>query len=128
MLSYGALRGDRDHRVWIAGAISTLLRFYWTDEPNERQDAIAGQWWADDLEAFPQPVIAAAINEWRRGQSRRPTPHDMIQLCGKHMHKAPAEIVPLPERQRVTKEQADAILAERGFSHLVKRIQRSGEE
>lgn len=112
MPSYGALRGDRDHRLWIAGAISSLLKIYWTDDPSERLDAVAGKWWADDLEAFPQPVIEAAINHWRRNETRRPTPADMIRLCGMKMPKAlTPTVVPIRTAAPLTPE-ARARIAE----------------
>lgn len=128
--SYGAQRGDRNHRLWIAGAISSLLRLYWSDDASDRLDAAAGKWWADDLEAFPQPVIEAAINDWRRNEARRPTPADMIRLCGLKMPKALGPtVVEMPERKPVTREQAAAILNANGFGHIVKRMpKKSGDE
>jgi hypothetical protein len=127
MLTYGAQRGDRNHRLWIAGAIASLLRIYWTDDPSDRLDAAAGKWWADDLEAFPMPVIEAAINHWRRNETRRPTPADMIKLCGMKMPKALGPtVVVLPDRTPVTREEAVEIIKASG--RLVKRMPRSGDE
>jgi hypothetical protein len=128
MPSYGELRGNRDHRLWIAGAISSLLKLYWTDDPSDRLDAAAGRWWADDLQAFPQPVIEAAINHWRRTERHRPTPADMIQLCGRHMPKSRPTLVQMPEREPVTREQAAAILEANGFGQIVKRMPRGSNE
>jgi hypothetical protein len=124
MPSYGALRGDRNHRLWIGGAIRSLLSLYWRDVASERLDEAQGRWWADDLEAFPRPVIEAAINDWRRNETKRPTPADMIQLCGRHMPKARPVLVQMPEREPVTREQAAAILEANGFGDIVKRIDR----
>lgn len=129
MPSYGEQRGDRNHRLWIAGAISSLLRLYWTDDASERLDAAAGRWWADDLEAFPQPVIEAAINHWRRNETRRPTPADMIRLCGMKMPKALGPtVVDMPERTPVTREQAAAILNEHGYGDIFRRMPRGGDD
>jgi hypothetical protein len=128
-LTYGALRGDRNHRVWIAGAIRSLLRLYWSAEDSERLDEAAGKWWADDLEAFSKPVIEAAINDWRRGQTKRPTPADMIQLCGRHMPKSRPTLVQMPEREPITPEGKARIeaMVGRAFPEL-KRMPRSGDE
>lgn len=136
MPSYGALRGDREHRVWIAGAIRTLLANYWQDDGSERLDAAAGKQWADDLEAFPQPVIEAAINHWRRTETKRPTPAHIIRLCGERMPRPTFNVVEFREPERVpcTPEQAKAILREHGYdrepeiARMVRRMPRSGDE
>jgi hypothetical protein len=129
MPSYGALRGDRSHRLWIGGAIRSLLSLYWRDVASERLDEAQGRWWADDLEAFPQTVIEAAINDWRRSQTKRPTPADMIQLCGRHMPKSRPVLVQMPEREPMTPEGKARIeeMIGRSFPEL-KRMPRSGDE
>jgi hypothetical protein len=73
-------------------------------------------------------VIEAAINHWRRNEARRPTPADMIRLCGERMPRQKPQLVRLPDREPVTREQAAAILQENGFGHILKRIPRSGDE
>jgi hypothetical protein len=129
MPCYGELRGNRDHRLWIAGAIASLLKLYWADDVSDRLDAAIGKWWADDLESFPKPVIEAAINDWRRSQTKRPTPADMIQLCGRHMPKPRPVLVQMPERGPMTPEGKARIeeMIGRSFPEL-KRMPRSGDE
>lgn len=135
--SYGALRGDREHRLWIAGAIATLLANYWERDEPAPVAAALGKQWADDLEAFPQAAIAAAVNEWRRNETRRPTPAEIIRLCGKHTPKPRvAEVVPIRSapRERCSPRRAAEMLAEAGFDRepdlavLVRRMSRSEAE
>lgn len=37
--------------------------------------------WLADLEVFPASVVALAVTDWRRNNSRRPTPADIRGLC-----------------------------------------------
>jgi hypothetical protein len=121
---------DADHREWIAGAVSVLLAFYWQDrEPDDLVLAEQGRLWCDDLEAFPRAVIEAALNQWRRTQTRRPSPADIIALCRKHMPRPTAVAQLEPPERRTTPEERERIQAmvAENFPEL-RRIQRSGEE
>jgi len=44
------------------------------------QTAVACDW-AEDLGEFPRWAVEAACRAWRRGDHRRPTPHDIRALC-----------------------------------------------
>ena len=64
-----------------AALIGRLLAHYWTtNEPQEVRRAIAEDW-LEDLDEFPAGVVEAACREWRRAQTRRPTPADIRTLC-----------------------------------------------
>jgi hypothetical protein len=118
------------HRVWIAGAIKTLVAVVSGDWPTDpRLEAEMGFMWANDLECFPQDVIEAAITAYRRSETRKPAPAAIIALCRKHMPRptAVAQLEP-PERRTSPeeRERIQAIVAE-NFPEL-RRIPRSGEE
>lgn len=86
------------HRVWIGGAVKTLLTMYgdWPSDP--RVEAEWGKAWADDLEWFPQDVIEAALTTWRRSETRRPTPAAIIVACRERMPRVVA--LPAPDACR----------------------------
>jgi hypothetical protein len=101
-----------EHRKWIAGAIKTLVTIVSGDWPSDpRVDAEMGFMWANDLEGFPRPAIEAAINEYRRNETRKPAPAAIIALCRKHMPR-PTVVAQLeaPER-RTTPEERERIQA-----------------
>lgn len=69
-----------------AALIGRLLAHYWTtNEPQEVRRAIAEDW-LEDLGEFPAGVVEAACREWRRTQTRRPTPADIRTLCVAEQH------------------------------------------
>jgi hypothetical protein len=122
------VRND-SHREWIAGAIATLLGFYWQrTDPDDRLEEAMGKQWCDDLQPFPRDVIDQSIAAWRRNQHRKPCPAEIIPLCRERMPKPRLISAPEPERERVTAEQAKALLEANGFGHIVKRMPRSGDE
>lgn len=65
----------------IAALVSRLLSHYWTadDHPAVRQGQIED--WLDDLREFEPDVVKEACRQWRRSNTRRPTPADIRTLC-----------------------------------------------
>lgn len=57
------------------------MSHYWTaDDPIEaRREQVRD--WIEDLVEFGPATVADACREWRRTQSRRPTPADIRRLC-----------------------------------------------
>lgn len=72
---------------WIGGAVGTLLSFYFVPDEDPRVVAAQGRLWVEDLRGFPRQVIEAALRDWRRNETRRPTPADIIALCRRGMPK-----------------------------------------
>lgn len=108
------------HRVWIGGAVKTLLTMYgdWPVDP--RIEAEWGRAWADDLEGFPQAVIDEALKAWRRSESKRPTPAAIIKLCRERMPRPRLVEPPRPPRPpRVTPERAAEMLREAGLDEAI---------
>ena len=105
-----------EHRIWIAGAIKTLLTVYDAFPIDHRVAAELGQMWANDLEWFPQSVISEAIDAYRRAETRRPVPAAIIKLCRERMPRPRLVKAEEPPRERCTPEQARAILAEAGYA------------
>jgi hypothetical protein len=119
-----------EHRDWIAGAVSVLLAFYWQDrEPDDLVLVEQGRLWCDDLQPFTRPVIEHALTTWRRTQTRRPSPADIITLCRKHMPR-PTAVAQLeaPERRTTPedRERIQAMVAET-FPEL-RRMPREGDQ
>lgn len=73
--------GARLNDGLIAERITTLLAHYWTaaDAPEVRALQLGD--WLSDLGEFGAPIVAKACEEWRRGQTHRPTPADIRRLC-----------------------------------------------
>ena len=65
----------------IAALIARLMSHYWTaaDPVQTRQAQLED--WLDDLVEFGPAAVAEACREWRRTQSRRPTPADIRRLA-----------------------------------------------
>lgn len=85
----------------ILERVSVLLSHYWTtDEAPELRRLQMADWLAD-LEVFPASVVALAVTEWRRHNSRRPTPADIRGLCVLSMtpRHAPPRLVPPEEAE-----------------------------
>lgn len=83
--------------------MKTLLSIYGDWPSDLRLQAEWGKAWADDLEWFPMDVIEAALVAWRRAESRRPTPADIIRLCRERMPKVvSARVSPPAERGAVS--------------------------
>lgn len=65
----------------IAGIVAALMSHYWTsDELMAQRESQITDWIADLIE-YPVGLIEAACTEWRRSQTRRPTPADIRALC-----------------------------------------------
>lgn len=129
----------REHRTWILGQVATMLSLYWQPDDSDLVRAAAGKVWADMLERFSQAEISDACRSWIRTETRRPTPAEIIKLCAAARPRP--QVVSLPYVP-LTPEQIEAnraahaesvgrieeLLRDRGFGHVVKRIQRSGDE
>lgn len=73
-------RGTRESSE-TAAVIGRLLAHYWaSDEPPALRRVIADDW-LEDLEEFGPELVGTACREWRRTQTRRPTPADMRALA-----------------------------------------------
>jgi hypothetical protein len=64
----------------VSALVSKLLSHYWTadDHPATRQAQIED--WIEDLVDFKIEDVEAACREWRRTQTHRPTPAQIIAL------------------------------------------------
>jgi hypothetical protein len=98
------------HREWIGGAVKTLVVLCCGDWPSdERLEGEMYFMWANTLEGFTQETIQAAIDEFVRAETVRPTPARLHKLCVKHAPRPPVEVYepknPEPpsdeERQRI---------------------------
>lgn len=119
-----------DHREWIGGAIKTLVSIVSGDWPTDKRlDAEMGFMWANDLEMFPRRVIEGAITEYRRTETRKPSPAAIIRLCRERMPKPAPATEPDATVRRTTPEERERIQAmvAENFPEL-RRVQRSGEE
>jgi hypothetical protein len=94
---------------WIGGAVHTLLSFYYVPGEDQRVVAAQGRMWVEDLRGFPRHVIEAALRDWRRSETRRPTPADIIKLCRSHMPRP--RIVAEPQTVREITPEAKARIA-----------------
>lgn len=57
------------------------MAHYWTADESATVRREQTDDWIEDLAEFPAAVVVAACREWRRTQSRRPTPADIRLLC-----------------------------------------------
>jgi len=94
------------------------------DLPRGLADAVAGDW-ADDVGGYPLWVVKAACDHYRRTEGKRaPRPADIIALCKEETEPerhqlyeieiALAVLPPEPEPDRITPEQAAAVLEKSG--------------
>ena len=57
------------------------MSHYWAaDEPQAVRKAQLADW-IDDLREFPAAIVAQAVAEWRRAQSKRPAISDIRFIC-----------------------------------------------
>ena len=118
-----------NHRDWIAAQILGLLSLYYTPDLDPEAEAMMAKLWIDSLEPYSRDEIASAVSQWAASQTKRPTPADLRKsIIDARPRPRPVPMVSEAPRQRVTKEQAEAILKNNGFGHIVRRIERSGEE
>lgn len=117
--------------------MATLLSFYWQADDSDLVKAAAGKVWADMLERFSQDEIAKACRRWIANETRRPTPAEIIKLCVEERPRpqvvylsAPRDLPPpqTAEERAASSARIDALLRESGFGHIVRRMERSGEE
>ena len=65
----------------LSAMVSRLLNHYWTgDDPAAVRKAQIADW-LEDLREFSLAIVANAIREWRRTETRRPTIADIRKLC-----------------------------------------------
>lgn len=69
------------HSDWIAGAIWTLLGFYYDPEEHQKLVEAMLKQWVLVLEPFSPKCIEAATQRWVQDESRRPTPADIKAMC-----------------------------------------------
>ncbi|WP_305968542.1 MULTISPECIES: hypothetical protein [unclassified Mameliella] len=121
-----------DHRQKIASEVEVVLSAYF--QPNEGADIRAAQlaWWCDELQDWTREQVVFALRQWNRANPRRrPTPGDISGLLKEIRGRKEAERMratappPEPEKERVSKEQAEAILKDAGFN--VRRFPKVGE-
>ena len=93
-----ALNGKCDQSR-LVDDLRDLLRLYFvpseTPEAQVRQIAL----FVKDLEEFSDDCVWWAIREWRRNETRRPTPASLRQLCMMRRHEA-LKAAPRPEPDR----------------------------
>ncbi len=65
----------------MSETIARLMNHYWTadDHPAVRQAQIED--WLEDLSEFGLGVVRFACGDWRRDQTRRPTPADIRRIA-----------------------------------------------
>lgn len=71
---------------WLLWQIHVLMRFYYQDDTDPATEEAVARSWADDLGSYPDWAIADAIRQWRRNKRTRPTPADLLSLCGEALH------------------------------------------
>ena len=115
------------HRARIAFEVEVILQGYWQAELSSEMKAAVMADWSDELEDWTVEQVRWGLRQWRKDNPRRkPNPGDVVAILkeqrGKtEMAKLAAIAPPEPERpERVSPEQASAILAEVGFN--VRRI------
>jgi len=109
------------HREWIAGAIATLLAFYWRDDDPKHLIGAMARDWVKILEGLPQDAIERARLRYLRDEPRRrPTPGAIYAMAREEMPR-PAIVhrLPPPEPDRpppCDPDRATEILREFGFA------------
>jgi len=116
-------RDEQDaHRARIAFDVEVILDGYWKDRPPENVKAGILADWADTLEDWTQEQTLYALRKWRNeNPSRKPNPGHILGILKMMRGKAevkrnPPAPAPQIERQRATKTEAAAIMAEYDFA------------
>jgi hypothetical protein len=104
-----------EHRRRIAFDVKTVLSAYF--QPHEADEIRAAQlaWWCDELQDWTQEQVLWGLRKWNREHPRaRPTPGDVVAILkearGRKVAASLPKQEPEPERQRISAEQAQAIL------------------
>lgn len=84
----------------LLARITTLLAHFWEGFADHALKKAVALDWADDLEEFPEWAVEDACRQWRRAESRKPTPADIRQRC----HEETAQ-------HRVTLRRLEALVA-----------------
>lgn len=98
-----------------------MLSAYFQPHEDEKIRDAQLSWWCDELQDWTVEQVVYALRHWNRDEPRRrPTPGDISQILKQIRGRKEAERMkrqeaPDPPRDRVTKEQADEILAKAGF-------------
>ncbi len=87
-------------RQEIAALIARLMGHYWTADDDPASRRAQAEDWIDDLIEFDVGDVQNACVEWRRSQSRRPTPSDvrLIAIAEQRNRLARIELHKLPYR------------------------------
>jgi hypothetical protein len=112
-----------EHRAKIAFDVKTVLSAYF--QPHEADEIRAAQlaWWCDELQDWTQEQVLWGLRKWNREHPRaRPTPGDVVAILkearGKKVAASLPKQDPEPERQRISAEQAQAILRAAGVARI----------
>jgi hypothetical protein len=112
-----------EHRRRIAFDVKTVLSAYF--QPHEADEIRAAQlaWWCDELQDWTQEQVLWGLRKWNREHPRaRPTPGDVVAILkearGKKIAASLPKQEPEPERQRISAEQAQAILRAAGVARI----------
>jgi hypothetical protein len=112
-----------EHRRRIAFDVKTVLSAYF--QPHEADEIRAAQlaWWCDELQDWTQEQVLWGLRKWNREHPRaRPTPGDVVAILkearGKKVAASLPKQEPEPERQRISAEQAQAILRAAGVARI----------
>jgi hypothetical protein len=116
----------QEHRAAIAFDVEVILDGYWDSRPPDHIKAGILADWSDALQDWTGEQVLWALRKWRNDNpSKKPNPGHILAICkAKRGARVAAEMrqeetAPEP-KTKVTKEQAEAILADAGFS--VKRM------
>ena len=112
-----------EHRRRIAFDVKTVLSAYF--QPHEADEIRAAQlaWWCDELQDWTQEQVLWGLRKWNREHPRaRPTPGDVVAILkearGRKVAASLPKQEPEPERQRISAEQAQAILRAAGVARI----------
>lgn len=108
------------HRETIAFSVKTVLSAYF--QPHEAEEIRAAQlaWWCDELQDWSHEQVVWGLRKWNRASPRlRPTPGDIVAILKAARGRKIAAEMPReetgPDRKPVTREEAEAIIAQAGF-------------
>lgn len=118
-----------DHRAKIAFEVEVILQGYWQTELAPEMKAAVLADWADELEDWHLEQVRWGLREWRRANPRRkPNAADVLAILKAERGRAEMARLaaqrsqqPTEDREPISADRANAILAELGFA--VKRIE-----
>jgi hypothetical protein len=80
-------RLDRAAPEWIIFRVTALLTHYWQPEMSQDIAEAVALDWAQALASYPKWAIAAAAEEWRDTEQKRPTPAALVRRCAILTHE-----------------------------------------